>query len=402
LHSVSVSGDQYAAEIGVSAVHVALKGQCRSPALASGRFELLWTERYGAEAVVMSVTSAAVPGYMREDNAMIAKGDEPGPAMTPAVDPVVGRLERVDARTVWENEERHFTPWLLANADHLSEALGIDLELEAAEHRVGPFELDLLGKDLANNAVLIAENQLTSTDHGHLGQLLTYAAGTDAGTVVWISTHFGEQHRQAIDWLNQRTDEDTNFFGVELELLRINGSIPAPHFKVVAAPNEWQKSARRAGRSARAGGGKAEMYAAFWPKLISRLNAERPAWTRRDPDSTHFPDNWLSMPSPVSGARFSLSFARGGRLRHEIYIDGGDAETNLQVFRTLEEQRPLLEETYGRPLAFEELADAQACRVADYRDDSDVGSTDRHEAYVNWFIDSGDRFRKALDVIKVP
>lgn len=309
----------------------------------------------------------------------------------------VGRLERVDARTVWAHEERDFTPWLLEHADYLAEALGIDLELEAAEHRVGPFELDLIGRDVATGTVLIVENQLAPTDHGHLGQLLTYAAGADAATVVWIATRFGEQHRQAVDWLNQRTDEETHFFAVELELLRIGDSLPAPHLKVVAAPNDWQKSARRAGQAARTGG-KAALYASFWPKLVARLNADRPAWTRRRPDGAQFAGNWLDMPCPLPGARFSVTFSRGG-LRHEIYIDGGDADDNLGVFRALEAQRDAMESAYGGPLEFEELPDRAACRVAAYLPDSAVDATDRHERYVDWIVDSGDRLRRALAAI---
>lgn len=329
---------------------------------------------------------------------MIDSQGLPDPIQVPPAAPPVGRLERVDARTVWAHEERDFTPWLLAHADYLGEALGIDLEMEAAEHRVGPFELDLLGRDLANGAVLIAENQLAPTDHTHLGQLLTYAAGTDAGTIIWIATHVGEQHRQAIDWLNQRTDEETSFFAVEL--LRIGSSIPAPHFKVVAAPNEWQKSARRIGQAAKSGGGKAVLYATFWPKLITRLNAERPDWTRRSPDGAQFTTNWLDMACPLSGARFSLSFARGRRLRHEIYIDGGSADANAGLFAALQQQKDRLEAAYGRPLTFEDLPERAACRVADYREDSDVATVQQHGAYVEWFVDSGDRFRQALGEIE--
>src|SRR5918992_270660 len=176
----------------------------------------------------------------------------------------LGRLSRVDPRTVWAFEERDFTSWLLQHADELGEALGIDLQLDSAEYPVGPFELDLIGRDLGQDAVVMVENQLTPTDHTHLGQLLTYAAGTDAGLIVWIATAFGEQHRQAIDWLNERTDEGTRFFGVELEVLRIGDSAPAPHFNVVAAPNDWQKRARGAGRRTRqAVTGKAALYAQF-------------------------------------------------------------------------------------------------------------------------------------------
>jgi len=102
----------------------------------------------------------------------------------------LGHLEHLDPRSVWLYEAHGFTPWLLDNADELSSALGIDLELTSAEHAVGGFALDLIGRDLTNNCVLIVENQLTGTDHGHLGQLLTYAAGTEGGTVVWLATKF--------------------------------------------------------------------------------------------------------------------------------------------------------------------------------------------------------------------
>src|SRR5437764_12307274 len=108
----------------------------------------------------------------------------------------LGRLEHLDPRAVWANEAHDFTPWLLAHADHLAEALRIDLELDAAEHAVGGYWLDLVGRDLTNDTVLIVENQLGDTDHSHLGQVLTYAAGTGASTIVWIATSFREEHPQ--------------------------------------------------------------------------------------------------------------------------------------------------------------------------------------------------------------
>lgn len=108
------------------------------------------------------------------------------------------------------------------------------------------------------------------------------------------------------------------------------------------------------------------------------------------------------MPCPVSDAHFSVSFARGGRLRHEIYIDGGDIESNLAVLRTLREQRAALEEAYGRPLNFEELSGRAACRMPDYAEDGDVSDEQRHPEYIEWFIDSGDRFRRALEAVEVP
>lgn len=111
--------------------------------------------------------------------------------------PALGRLERVDPRAVWPNEAHDFTPWLLANGDRLADALGIELELTARKHAVGGYSLDLLGRDLAHDAVLIVENQLADSDHGHLGQLLTYAAGTGAATIVWIAPRFPGRTRRA-------------------------------------------------------------------------------------------------------------------------------------------------------------------------------------------------------------
>ena len=100
----------------------------------------------------------------------------------------LGRLESVDPRPIWSHEALNFTPWLAQNADRLAEAPGIELEVEATEHTVGGYSLDIFGKDQSNDVVLIVENQLGDSDNGHLGQLLTYAAGTGASTIVWITT----------------------------------------------------------------------------------------------------------------------------------------------------------------------------------------------------------------------
>jgi hypothetical protein len=61
------------------------------------------------------------------------------------------RLQALDPRSVWPHEAHDFTPWLLENADALAEALGLDIELSAAEEPVGGFALDLVGRDMTNN-----------------------------------------------------------------------------------------------------------------------------------------------------------------------------------------------------------------------------------------------------------
>ncbi len=165
-----------------------------------------------------------------------------------------GRLERVELREGWITEAQHFTPWLAGeqNLSLLGEALGIELELEAQERSVGPFRADILCKDSADGTWVLIENQLERTDHTHLGQLITYAAGLEAVTIVWIAAKFADEHRAACHWLNERTSEDVRVFALEVELWRIGNSAPAPKFNVrEQAERLEQASSRQASASSR-------------------------------------------------------------------------------------------------------------------------------------------------------
>ena len=266
--------------------------------------------------------------------------------------PDLGRLTPLDAREVWAHEAQDFTPWLLANAVHLGEVLGIDLELQAAEHPVGGFWLDLFGRDQTNDCVLIVENQLTSTDHGHLGQLLTYAAGTDAATIVWMATDFREEHRQALDWLNDLARGDVRFFGIEIGAVKIGESVPAPLFKLRAQPNEWHAVISTAAKATSESGGKADSYRAFWSRFIERVHQEHPGWTNARVPSG---DNWITMKCPMKGCVYGVSFAMGGKTRAELYIDTGDGEENLAILEGFAEHRAEIEAAFGGPLFWEEL-----------------------------------------------
>ncbi len=141
----------------------------------------------------------------------------------------LAKIEPVELREQWPNEADDFTPWLQDNMELLGDALGIELEVQQREASVGTFSLDLLARDVGNNRPVIIENQLEPTDHSHLGQLLTYAAGYEASAIVWIAKEFRDEHRAALDFLNGRTGEDTEFFGVAVELWKIENSRPAPH-----------------------------------------------------------------------------------------------------------------------------------------------------------------------------
>ncbi|MBX9664427.1 hypothetical protein [Novosphingobium sp.] len=156
-------------------------------------------------------------------------------------DPVFAKLADVPLRDAWTHEAHEFTPWLATNLDRLSEVIGIPLELSGTEMRVGTFSADILARNAADDSVVLIENQLAGSDHTHLGQIMTYLAGLEAQTMVWIAPSFREEHLSAIRWLNEHTVDPFAFFAVRLRVVRIADSPFAPLFEVVERPNNWDR-----------------------------------------------------------------------------------------------------------------------------------------------------------------
>jgi hypothetical protein len=201
----------------------------------------------------------------------------------------------VSLRDAWESEAGGFTPWLAQqdNITVLAEAIGLDLEVEAQERNVGPFRADILCKNTADDTWVLIENQLERTDHAHLGQLLTYAAGLEAVTIIWVSQRFTEEHRATLDWLNQITDDEFNFFGVEVELFRIDESPVAPHFNIVSKPNDWSKTVSKAAKGIESGNvtPTKQRQLEFWTRL--RAFAETKGSTLRF--QKPLPQHWTTL-----------------------------------------------------------------------------------------------------------
>lgn len=245
----------------------------------------------------------------------------------------LGRLEKIDLRKQWKKEDTDFTPWLALeeNIEILSETINIDLEVQGQEENVGPFRADILCVDTANNNYVLIENQLERTDHTHLGQLMTYAAGLDAVTIVWIARKFTEEHRAALDWLNSITDDTFNFFGIEIELYKIGDSLSAPMFKMVSKPNDWTKSVRKSASSQNLTETKL-LQQEYWQAFKEYLEDKRSKIRTPKP----LPQNWMNI--AIGKSDFTLAAgtsARDNKLSVGLWIMGKNAKENYDALKNL-------------------------------------------------------------------
>lgn len=286
----------------------------------------------------------------------------------------LGRLERVELRNIWRTEAQDFTPWLASeeNLQILSDSLGMALELEAQERSVGPFRADILCKDLGSDDWVLIENQLERTDHTHLGQLMTYAAGLHAVTVVWIAARFNEEHRAALDWLNEITDERFSFFGLEVELWRIGDSPAAPKFNIVAKPNDWSRSV--SGAAKRIDDNELtpirKLQRDYWTAFLENCRdlEDRFSLNRKPPI-----ESWFAFPIGRSGFNVAgVMLRRENRVRAELYIRGEGAKHCL---RELELAKVEIESELGHVLSWESLPERRDCRISAYLDEVDWDDT---------------------------
>ncbi|HEX6859463.1 MAG TPA: DUF4268 domain-containing protein [Caulobacteraceae bacterium] len=307
----------------------------------------------------------------------------------------LGRLAPVDLRSVWQHEAIDFTPWLAGedNIAILGETLRLGvLQVEATEREVGRFSADIVARDEAGELVLI-ENQLEQTDHRHLGQVLTYLAGLEEdATVVWIASRFLEEHRAAIDWLNENTNERFNFFGLELSVVRIGASDPAPMFSVVAKPNDWSRGVRSVARqvSESAVTDRQKLLLAYWTSFADFLGSATPPF--RAPKPNH--DHWKSFGVGKSGFSINITaLVQHKRIGAEIYMSRSSAKAD---FARLYALRDALEANFGEPLHWEELPGRKGSRVFVQPLQADpADSADWARQHV-WAHDKLARFRRAF------
>ena len=280
----------------------------------------------------------------------------------------LGALIKVDLRDIWNTEANDFTPWLAKeeNLNLLGDTIGIDIEFEAQEKNVGPFRADILCKDTADNTWVLVENQLEYTDHTHLGQILTYAAGLNAVSIVWIAKRFTDEHRATMDWLNEITGDKINFFGLEVELWKIGDSPVAPKFNVVVMPNEWTKGG---GKGGPLGGTELtptkklqlEYWAAFRKFVQSKDAIIKPQKAA--------PQHWVNV--SIGRSDFGM-YAFVDTQKHRIGVRLVLSGENKQAhYHLLLNQKDAVEKEMGEAIVWDELPDKKSSYLSIYRNNVD-------------------------------
>jgi len=276
----------------------------------------------------------------------------------------LGKIESVKLRDIWSSESGEFTPWLAAkeNIGLLATSLGLSLNVRGQESRVGIFRADIHCEDLASGNAVVIENQLEKSDHGHLGQLLTYASGLKAATIIWVAPEFCKEHQVTLDWLNRITDDGFQFFAVKLEVLGI-GKSQAPRFTIVSAPEGWSPKIRDKGRKAKAASVQSESAKVrfeYWQKFLSQLRLV---------------DETVGIPKPNSlgNLRFSLQgrdlwitvYAAASLGRIGVFLRG-----NEDFYTALKKDEPKIQKQLGKSAQWYRGDDGWSITIAQQADAS--------------------------------
>ena len=301
----------------------------------------------------------------------------------------LGSLTSVDVRTVWPNEAADFTPWLAANISLLGEALRIELEVESTEVAVGPYSADILARDSGSGEPIVIENQLGKTDHDHLGKSITYAAVLGATSIVWIASNFTEEHRKALDWLNDHSSSDVSFFGVRLELWQVDESRPAVRFNVLSQPAEILRTAALQRSSDELSDVK-KLQLEWWTQFREALAAAKIVPSVQAPG----PRYWYNVALGRAGVHLSnVANTYDNRIGVRVYLRG--RYNGESALAQLLESKVEIEKEIGEPLVWNPNPENRDKVIALYLD-ADLNRRDKWPEYIEWMLDRTTKLRQAF------
>ena len=268
----------------------------------------------------------------------------------------IGKLTEVDVRDLWKHEQYDFSNWLAKeeNIKLLDDEIGLTLMDINKEVYIGSYRCDLVAKDETTGQIVIIENQLEATNHDHLGKIITYAAGLDAKTIIWIVKEAREEHKAAIEWLNNNSSEEIGFFLIELHAYKINDSLPAPMFKVVEKPNNFTKTSKQNYSDKELNRSQNERLM-FWEEFNTVIVAKGKPFSVRKPTTDH----WYDVAIGTSEAHLAINLVnKENKIVLELYI-----LDNKNLFDHIYEDKEKIENTLQMSFSWERLDGKKASRI---------------------------------------
>lgn len=268
----------------------------------------------------------------------------------------IGMLTEVDIRELWKHEQYDFSNWLAEpeNIAYLNDILGLTLVEVNKEAYVGSYRCDIVAVDETDGTKVIIENQLESSNHDHLGKIITYASGLDAKVIVWIVKQAREEHRSAIEWLNNNTQSGIDFFLIELHAYMIGDSDPAPKFEVIEQPNDFIKSSKNATSCDSLNKSQTERLT-FWTQFNDEIIAHGKPFNVRKASTDH----WYHVAIGNSACNIGITLINSDSfIGVELYID--DDKT---LFASLFSARDIIENESGLDYEWQRLENKKASRI---------------------------------------
>ena len=299
----------------------------------------------------------------------------------------LGKLQKVDLRSVWKHEATDFSAWLVRpeNLEVLAEQLGIEIEPIGTEVPVGRFKIDILAKEPNTNEHIIIENQLEPTNHDHLGKVITYAAGFDARYLVWIVKDVLPEHLKAVEWLNEHLDEEIRCFLIRIEVWKIGESKPAPRFEVISVKNDWVASLKKSTTSSGFSPLKLRQQE-FWEQFCAHVRTKDKNINLHKPA----PQHWLNFSMGNSIAHISITMnTQKNRFGTELYISD-----NKTLYSYLRDNEDAIKSELGESIDWFEANVAAGMNL--YLPVDDVFNENRKVEYFDWLYSNVLKFKKVL------
>lgn len=297
-------------------------------------------------------------------------------------------LKQVPLREVWKNEATEFSKWLAKeeNLSLLSDEIGIEISLIQTEASVGKFNVDILAQEENTDRTIVIENQLETTDHDHLGKLITYASGFDAEIIIWIVKDVRDEHKQAIDWLNEHSDEKVNFFAIKMEIWQIEDSPYAPKFQIISQPNEWAKAVKKSTKESVLSETQL-IQLEFWTEFRKYGTDQNSNLVFRKPNARH----WYDISIEIPKAHLSLTAdTRNKQIRCGLYI--GDDKA---LFKGLESFKKIINDELNCDLEWVYHEGSKATWIRTIMD-ADIFITENWENYFSWLLLKTEEFQKVF------